>query len=108
MQQTLHLTPADIVIDLQSRGYASDFSLIGNRLFSTQQQLFLRDGEFDVLEMYHFPGTLIYGIESRQYGVKGILLKKLRRHEFVIDQPAAYPSVPHTAPPRPRFISPLK
>jgi hypothetical protein len=51
-------------------------------VFCAQEKCFFGLEDFDVLEKYSFqsdevPGkkTTVYGIESRSYGLKGILLK---------------------------------
>jgi hypothetical protein len=72
----------DAIVDLQTRGFFFDFTLLHNRLFCAQQQCFFGPDDFMVLEKYSFqkgilPGrkTDVFGIESLSYGLKGILLK---------------------------------
>lgn len=71
------------IIDLQTRGYSSDFIVMDNQLFCAQQKIFLRHDEFDINEVYSFqPGhsrqeTILYGIISEPHAIKGILLTKL-------------------------------
>jgi hypothetical protein len=76
------LTIVDAIVDLQIRGFLFDFSFLRNKLFCAQQKCFFSIEDFDVLEKYSFqsdgvPGkkTIVYGIESLSYGLKGILLK---------------------------------
>ncbi|MEO6549538.1 MAG: hypothetical protein ABIN94_16165 [Ferruginibacter sp.] len=69
------------IVDLQSRGFYYDFCFVNDRLFCSQQKHFLNEDEFNILEIHRFPlydklmqETVIYGIESSQYLMKGILL----------------------------------
>ena len=70
----------DTIVDLQTRGYSSDFIVMDNQLFCAQQKIFLRHDEFDINEVYSFKpsqtrqGTVLYGIISEQHAIKGILL----------------------------------
>ena len=70
----------DTIADLQKRGYSSDFVVMDNLLFCTQQKLFLRNDEFDINEVHSFPHsssrneTILFGIVSEQHAIKGILL----------------------------------
>jgi hypothetical protein len=82
IEMTTYLTIVDAIVDLQTRGYLFDFSLLRNKLFCAQQKCFFEPDDFDVLEKHAFqvgewPGkkTVVYGIESLSYGLKGILLK---------------------------------
>ena len=81
MQRNNYHTVIDAISDLQARGFFLDFSLIGNKLFCSQEKCYFRPGEFDVLEMYtfHVDGlareeTVVYAIESFSWPLKGILL----------------------------------
>lgn len=80
MNQSSYLTILDAIVDMQARGFYFDFNLICDRLFCSQQKCFLKIEEFDILEMYRFAPdvneqqeTILYGIESLRYGLKGIL-----------------------------------
>ena len=70
----------DAIVDLQTRGYSSDFIVMDNQLFCAQQKIFLRHDEFDINEVYNFKPsqtrqeTVLYGIISEQHAIKGILL----------------------------------
>lgn len=82
IETTTDLTIVDAIVDLQTRGYMLDFSLFHNKLFCAQQKCFFGLEDIDVLEKYSFqtgeaPGkkTIVYGIESLSFGLKGILLK---------------------------------
>ena len=44
----------DAIVDLQTRGYSSDFIVMDNQLFCAQQKIFLRHDEFDINEVYSF------------------------------------------------------
>ncbi|HEY4286695.1 MAG TPA: hypothetical protein VGN00_06305 [Puia sp.] len=70
----------DAIVDLQTRGYSSDFIVMDNQLFCAQQKIFLHHDEFDINEVYSFQPsqsreeTVLYGITSEQHAIKGILL----------------------------------
>lgn len=91
MQQTGYTSIINAIVDLQTRGFSFDFSLVGNKLLCAQQKFFLRDEEFDILEMHHFMledhgrrETVIFGIESPQHGIRGILLNTIREKRIPI------------------------
>lgn len=73
----------DAIVDLQKRGYSSDFIVMDNLLFCAQQKIFLGHDEFDINEVYSFhpsrtrQETVVYGITSEQHAIKGILLCKI-------------------------------
>jgi hypothetical protein len=70
----------DKIADLQQRGFSSDFVVMDNQLFCTQQKIFLRNDEFDINEVHSFPHTnsrhetILFGITSERHAIKGILL----------------------------------
>jgi hypothetical protein len=82
IETTSDLAIVDAIVDLQTRGYLFDFSLLRNKLFCAQQKCFFALEDFDILEKFSFQRgensgkkTIVYGIESLSYGLKGILLK---------------------------------
>ena len=84
MCQADNLSIIDTIVDLQSRGFYYDFCFVNDKLFCVQLKHFLNEDEFSILEMYRFPAddklrqvTVIYGIESSQYLMKGILLNSI-------------------------------
>ena len=86
-----NLAIINTIVDLQSRGFYYDFCFVNDRLFCAQQKHFLNEDEFNILEMYRFPhddklrqATVIYGIESLQYSMKGILLNSLKGNSVAI------------------------
>ena len=71
----------DTIIDMHERGYSQDFKLSGNDLLWLQEKIFVRAGEFSIIEFhtFHVPytqdaGSIIYGILALYYDVKGILI----------------------------------
>lgn len=85
MYQADNLSIVNTIVDLQSRGFNYDFCFVNDKLFCAQQKQFLSEDEFNILEMYRFPcydklmhETVIYGLESLQYVMKGILLNSFR------------------------------
>lgn len=109
-----YVNPFDAIADLQDRGYEHDFILMGNQLYCAQQKLLLRVGDFEIFEMYYFPGNgpghyerMVYGIGTGDHGIKGILMTKgvgntgafpnvinnILRKGFVQNRPAAARSI---------------
>ena len=71
----------DTICDLQRRGFTSDFSVLDGRLFCSQQQSFIENEQYDILEVHSFDNetsengeTILYGIEWFSSAVRGILL----------------------------------
>lgn len=82
IETTADLTIVDAIVDLQTRGFSFDFTFLRNKLFCAQQKRFFGLNDFAVLEQYSFQAddvlgkrTIVYGIESLSFGLKGILLK---------------------------------
>lgn len=78
----------DTITDLQSRGFTSNFCLLGNRLFCIQTNSFFSSNQFDVLEIHSFDNeplnksqTIIYAIECITNRIKGLLLENLKPQE---------------------------
>ncbi|MEP7110648.1 MAG: hypothetical protein ABI760_21830 [Ferruginibacter sp.] len=91
MCQADNLSIVNTIVDLQSRGFYYDFCFVNDKIFCAQQKQFLSEDEFNILEMYRFPcydtlmhETVIYGIESSQYVMKGILLNSFRGHVVTV------------------------
>lgn len=81
IETTTDLAIVDAIVDLQTRGYLFDFSFLRNKLFCAQQKCFFDPEDFDVLEKFSFQRgetpdkkTIVLGVESLSYGLKGILL----------------------------------
>ncbi|MEP6465874.1 MAG: hypothetical protein ABJB05_06195 [Parafilimonas sp.] len=81
----------DTIIDLQDRGFTSDFSLLGSRLFCAQMKCFFNSDQFDVIEVHSFESeqsnkeeTIVYAIECFANAVKGILFERNSNHQNVI------------------------
>ena len=80
----------DKIADLQKRGFSSDFVVMDNQLFCTQQKIFLHNDEFDINEVHSFPHTdsrsetILFGIESERHGVRGILLTQPSSHNSAV------------------------
>jgi|SRR5450432_2263327 hypothetical protein len=76
-----YTTQQEAIIDLHQRGFTSDFHLFGNDLLWIQEKIFVRAGEFSILESHRIDGTtkngagiVLFGILIFSYGVKGILI----------------------------------
>jgi hypothetical protein len=81
----------DTIIDLQNRGFTSEFSLLGNRLFCPQTKSFFSADQFDVIEIYGFDDehsekeeTIVYAIECFANSIKGILCQNNSNHQAVL------------------------
>lgn len=77
---------ADLIIDLQSRGYDQDFILENEGILNIQQSEFLPPDEFEITETHHLPGAaaykdnfIIYGVKSVHSDIKGILVTSYSR-----------------------------
>jgi hypothetical protein len=77
------------IIDLQQRGYELDFIMKGEFLFCPQQNRLISPDEFEVTETYQFKENkgkvdmcVIYGIQSLQTDLKGILMTSYRAFSF--------------------------
>jgi hypothetical protein len=81
----------DTISDLQNRGFTSDFSLLGNRLFCSQTKCFFNSDQFDVIEIYGFDNehsekgeTVVYAIECFANSIKGILLRTNNKYDVLL------------------------
>lgn len=77
----IYFNGPDAVIGLHKDGFRDDFQLINDKLFWVQGKLFIRAGNFTLVE-YHTiietginrNGFVVIGISVPQYHVKGILI----------------------------------
>jgi hypothetical protein len=76
-----YLNGPDAISDLHKKGFANDFHLSGNDLFWVQENLFIRAGEFTILEYHKIPGSkkrmdefVVFGIIAPWHNIKGILI----------------------------------
>jgi len=78
---TTYSNSAEAVIDLHAKGFTNDFQLFGNDLLWVQEGIFVRAGEFAILE-YHEINVkknrkreqVVFGIIAPYHNIKGILL----------------------------------
>ncbi len=77
----LNNTKADVIIDLQQRGYDNDFILKSEGLLCIQHHEMINPDQFEISESYRFDGKtkpcdnfIIYAIRSLNDDVKGILM----------------------------------
>jgi len=80
---------ADIVSDLHSKGFTNDFQLFGNDLLWVQEGIFVRAGEFAILEHHKIPTTndneaelVVFGIIAPYHNIKGILLNHYKHYTY--------------------------
>jgi hypothetical protein len=98
MIQGKYNTIAEAISDLQARGYVLDFTIVGNKLFCSQEKCYIQQDEFAVLEKYDFrrggrnkKEKVVYGIESPFRMLKGILLSPgpLRSNSYSTSSPGS-------------------
>ena len=77
----------DAISDLHHNGFTNDFQLVGNDLFWVQGDIFIRAGEFAILEYYKITRTdksldelIVFGIIAPYHNIKGILLNHYRSY----------------------------
>jgi hypothetical protein len=82
-----YATQVEAIIDMNERGYTSDFKLVGNDLFWVQGKFFIRAGDFSVTEYYHFSdpsgrthGPAVFGVMAFHHNLRGILLNDYSKH----------------------------
>lgn len=80
----------DIISDLHRRGFTNDFQLVGNDLLWVQENLFIRAGEFSILEYFKISDSkndmnefIVFGIVAPYHNIKGILLNHYRSYTNV-------------------------
>jgi|SRR4030095_7066396 len=74
----------DAIFDLHKQGFTNDFQLAGNDLLWIQENLFIRLGEFVIVEYYRIEESIVFGIIAFHHNIKGILLSKSRRNSKFI------------------------
>ncbi len=77
----INLTGQEVIEDLHEKGYTNDFQLVGNDLLWVQKKIFIRAGDFSILECHRFcggsrdeAGLVIFGVLALYRNVKGILI----------------------------------
>jgi hypothetical protein len=82
-----YITQAEAIIDMNERGYTSDFQLVDNDLFWVQGKYFMRAGDFSVTEYYHFSdsskrtrGLVVFGVIAFHHNLRGILINDYSKH----------------------------
>lgn len=78
---------AGVVSYLHENGFSNDFQLVGNELLWVQENIFIRAGDFGILE-YHlvsdcqnpFNEIILFGIIAPCHAAKGILLGHYKRY----------------------------
>ncbi len=74
-------TVTEALADLKKRGFTLDFNLANGALHNSSENINLQPEDFRITEIYRFEGmsdpadnTVVYGIESDKYHVKGVFL----------------------------------
>jgi len=82
-----YLNGPDAISDLHKKRFANDFHLSGNDLFWVQENLFIRAGEFSILEYHKIPGSktkmdelIVFGIIAPHHNIKGILIHHYKNY----------------------------
>ena len=80
----------DVVSDLHQKGFSNDFQLFGNDLFWVQGNIFIRTGEFAILEYHevtdprdYLNELIVFGIIAPYHNIKGILLNHYKNYTNV-------------------------
>ena len=80
----------DAINDLHKQGFTNDFQLVGNDLLWVQGKLFIRAGEFSILEYFKISnskndmnGFVVFGIVALYHNIKGILLDHYKSYANV-------------------------
>jgi hypothetical protein len=82
-----YLSKDGAVADMHQRGFIHDFHLFGNDLLWVQEKIFIRMGDFAIIEHHRFFNSrskrmeaVVFGVVSNYYQVKGILLNDYASH----------------------------
>ncbi|HEX8378382.1 MAG TPA: phosphoribosylpyrophosphate synthetase [Pedobacter sp.] len=74
-------TVVEALNGLKARGFTLDFNLANGALHNTTANIELQPEDFSITEIHRFEGmsdpadnTIVYGIESDKYNVKGVFL----------------------------------
>ena len=77
----IYLTEQEAIDDLHKKGYDNDFHLFGNDLLWIQKKIFIRPGNFSIVECHRFRNptkegkeTIVFGIIAISHAAKGIML----------------------------------
>jgi flagellar assembly factor FliW len=82
----IYLNEPDAVSDLHKNGFTNDFQLSGNDLLWVQENFFIRDGEFDILEYHNITEVksneefVVFGIIAPHHNIKGILVNHYKSY----------------------------
>ena len=80
----------EAICDLHDKGFTNDFQLFGNDLLWIQEGVFVRAGEFAIVEYYKIPPTksnsdetVVFGIVAPYHNIKGILLNHYKSYSGI-------------------------
>jgi hypothetical protein len=73
-----YLNKTDVIVNLHSQGFTDDFKLAGNDLLWIQENIFIRVGEFAIVEYYKIEELIVFGIVALHHNIKGILLSRIK------------------------------
>ena len=83
----IYSNSVDAISDLHEKGFTHDFQLFGNDLLLVQEGIFVRAGEFAILEYHKIKsGTndgeeeIVFGVAAPYHHIKGILLNHYKGH----------------------------
>jgi len=84
-----YLNGPDAISDLHRKGFINDFQLYGNDLLLVQENIFIRAGEFTILEYHHITDArknnnelVVFGIVAPYHNIKGILLNHYKHYTY--------------------------
>jgi hypothetical protein len=83
----IYLDGPGAIADLHRKGFVNDFQLFGNDLFWVQEKIFIRAGDFAVLEYYkitepkkNMDEFVVFGIIAFHHDIKGILVNHYKSY----------------------------
>ena len=83
----IYTNSVDAIIDLHNKGFVNDFQLYGNDLLWSQEGIFIRAGEFTILEYHRIKSArpvvgeeVVFGIIATNHNIKGILLNHYKTY----------------------------
>lgn len=75
-----YTTASEAIVDMNARGYSNDFQIFGNDLLWVQEKIFIKSGQFAIIEYHRFwhpsqktSDLIIFGIIAVKYNIRGIL-----------------------------------
>lgn len=85
-----YLNGPDAISGLHKKGFENDFQLLGNDLFWIHENVFIRAGDFSILECYKVTKSksnkhelMVFGIIAPYHNIKGILITNYKSYKTI-------------------------